>query len=145
MSQRYNIKSHSYTQHTEVEREMTTNLASHVWQMARRPIREIYSSDRIHRILNAMISDSISKFMATLWRSLDKFLHIHSVKNKWFLTSSVTAQLDREQETQPPAAARKLLCSAVTKKTFSPRKYSLLARSLSAVGFATAEQVGGGL
>lgn len=82
MSQRYNIKSHSYTQHTEVEREMTTNLASHVWQMARRPIREIYSSDRIHRILNAMVSDSISKFMATLWRSLDKFLHIHSVKNK---------------------------------------------------------------
>jgi len=55
----------------------------------------------------------------------------------------VTAQLDREQETQPAAAARKLLCSAVTKKTFSPRKYSLLA--LSAVSIATAEQVGGGL
>lgn len=82
MSQRHNIKSQSYTQHTGVEREMTTNLESHVWQMAHRPIREIYSSDLICRIPNAMISDSVSKFMATRWRSLDKFLHIHGVKNK---------------------------------------------------------------
>lgn len=82
MSQRRNIKSQSYTRHTGVWRETTTNSESHVWQMAHTPVREIYSSDPIHRVLNAVISDAVSKFMATVWRSSDKFLHIHSTKNK---------------------------------------------------------------
>lgn len=66
--------------------------------MAHIPIREIYSSDPICRIPNTVISDTISKFMATGWRSSDKFLHIHSIKKKLFLTSPVTAWLDEEQE-----------------------------------------------
>lgn len=50
--------------------------------MAHTPIREIYSSDLIRRVLNALVSDAVSKFTATVWRSSDKFLHIHSIKNK---------------------------------------------------------------
>lgn len=82
MSQRCNIKSQSYALHTGAEREMTTNSASHVWQMACAPVREIYSSDPIRRMPNTTIPDAISKFMAIACRSSDKFLHIHSVKNK---------------------------------------------------------------
>lgn len=82
MSHRRNIKSQSYARHTGLERETTTNSESHVWQMAHTPIREIYSSDLIRRVLNALVSAAVSKFMATVWRSSDKFLHIHSIKNK---------------------------------------------------------------
>lgn len=82
MSQRCNIKSQSYTLHAGAEREMTTNSASHVWQMACAPVREIYSSDPIRSTPSAAIPDAVSKFMATACGSSDKFLHIHSVKNK---------------------------------------------------------------
>lgn len=82
MSQRCNIKSQSYTLHAGVEREMTTNSASHVWQMACAPVRGIYSSDPVHRMPNATIPDATSKFMATACRGSDESLHIHSVKNK---------------------------------------------------------------
>lgn len=73
MSQRCNIKSQSYTLHTGAEREMTTNSESHVWQMACAPVREIYSSDPIHRMPNATIPDAVSKFMATACKAQTSF------------------------------------------------------------------------
>lgn len=82
MSQRCNIKSQPYTLHTGAEREMTTNSASHVWQMACAPAREIYGSDPICSVPSATVPDATSKFMAAACRSSDKFLHIHSVKKK---------------------------------------------------------------
>lgn len=82
MSQRCNIKSQSYTLHTGAGREMTTNPASHVWQMVCAPVREIYSSDPTRGMPNATIPDAVSKFMAAACSSSDKFLHIHSVQNK---------------------------------------------------------------
>lgn len=98
MSQRHNIKSQSYSRHTGVERGDHKFRKSRTANGSHTPIREIYSSVWIHRIPNAVISDAISKFMATGLRSSDKFLHIHRIKNKLFLTSLVTAWLDEEQE-----------------------------------------------